>query len=117
MHAIGRAFIKVNGALLRSNPGAKINLGGYKRDPVVTDSDVFFTESFEPAKVECELTLDKNDSLEGLRNAAGVTVTFEGDNGITWLVRDAFLEATLTVTAQEGGKIPVTLTGKPAEEL
>ncbi len=113
----GIAFVKFDGEMLRSNPGAKIDLGGKERAPVVGSSVVHgYTEKLKPATVECELSLAKGDTLEKIRNAVDVTITFECDTGQTYIVRHAFLTDTLQITEGEGGKIPAKFAGQPAEE-
>lgn len=117
MQLIGRAFIKVDGDLLRSKIGAKIDLGGVVRTPVVGNDVHGFAETIKESMIECEIVLAKGDSLETLRNTAGAVVTFEADTGQTYIVRDAFLTEPPIITEGEGGDIPIKLAGKPAEEV
>lgn len=112
------AYIKVNGGLLRTLPGAKITLGGVKREPVVGASSVHgFAETIEPAMMECEISLTQGFSLEEIRNITNATVTYEADTGQTWVIHGAFCTETLQVNAGEGGKVPVKFAGQPAEEM
>lgn len=114
---LGTAFIKVDGDLLRSNPGAKIDLGGTVRDPVVGAGTVHgYAEKTKEATVECEISLAKGDSLSAIRNATNVTVTFEADTGQNFIVRHAFLTEPPVVSEGEGGKVPLKFAGMPAEE-
>lgn len=115
---LGRAYIKVDGDLLRSNDGAKIDLGGAMRDVITGSHTVHgFAEKIKASTVECEISLAKGDSLENLRNTTNATITFECDSGQTYIVREAFLMDTLTLTEGEGGKIPLKFGGQPAEEV
>ncbi len=115
---LGRAFIKLDGDLLRSNDGAKIDLGGAVRDPVVGSHTVHgYAEKIKEATVECEISLAKGDSLEPLRNTTDATITFECDSGQTYIVREAFLMEPPVVSEGDGGKIPLKFAGQPAEEV
>lgn len=113
---LGRAYIKVDGDLLRSNTGAKIDLGGVMRGAVVGNQVHGYSESVKEATVECEISLAKGDNLEKIRNIADATVTFECDTGQTYIVRQAFLTEPPVVTEGEGGKIALKFAGQPAEE-
>lgn len=115
---LGRAWIKVDGDLLRSNDGAKIDLGGPVRDPVVGSHSVHgYAEKIKEATVECEISLAKGDSLETIRNITDAIITFECDSGQTYVVRQAFLTEPPVITEGEGGKVPLKFAGQPAEEM
>ena len=112
------AYIKVDGTLLRTMPGAKINVGGRKRDPVIgADSVHGYSETVVPATLECEISLTQGFSLDQLRNITDATVTYEADTGQTWVIREAFVTETLEVNGGEGGKVPLKFAGQPAEEM
>lgn len=113
---LGRAYIKVDGDLLRSNTGAKIDLGGVMRAAVVGNEMHGFSESVKEATVDCEISLAKGDSLEKIRNIADATITFECDTGQVYIVRQAFLTEPPVVSEGDGGKIELKFAGHPAEE-
>ena len=118
MIVFGVVYIYVDGDLLRSNDGAKIDLGGIEREVVKGSHTVHgFAEKIKESTVECEITLASGDSLEKLRNTTNATLTFKCDSGQTYVVREAALLDTLTVTEGEGGKIPLKFGGQPAEEM
>lgn len=114
----GSATIKTNGRVLRSLAGAKIDLGGPVRETVVGSNRVHgYSQKIKQARIECEISLQAGDSLEEIRRLTGAVVTFECDTGQTYIVRDAAVIDTLTLTeGSEGGKIPVVIEGQPAEE-
>lgn len=117
MKTFSIAYIKVDGELLRSLPGAKLDLGGKVRSSVVGASEVHgYSEAIKPAALECEISLVEGASLEKLRNITNATITFEADTGQTWIVRGAFTTETLNITAGEGGKVALKMEGQPAEE-
>lgn len=112
------AYIKVDGALLRSLPGAKIDLGGKTRASVVGDNAIHgYSETIKPSMLECEISLTQGFSLEQLRNITGATVTYEADTGQTYVMADAFVTETINITAGEGGKVALKFEGQPAEEM
>lgn len=113
---LGRAKVMYDGRVLDTHPGAKIDLGGIERTPVIGDYTDGYAEKRKNATVECELNVGKDTPIQDIRNIAGATVIFEADIGRRWIVRDAFVTDTLTITAGEGGKVPVKISGKPAEE-
>ncbi len=115
---LGKAFIKVDGKLLESLPGAKIDIGGVERTPVVGATSVHgYAEKLKPATVECEISVSKDTSLADLAKIADATITFECDTGQTYVVRNAFVTDTLQATAEDGGKVPLKFSGPPAEEM
>ncbi|GAB3441075.1 phage tail tube protein [Insolitispirillum peregrinum] len=114
---IGRAKITFDGTELDSAPGAKITLGGVKRTPVTTMYKVGYSESLVPATIECEIAVSDATPLESIRQIAGATVVFRTDIGKSWMVANAFVEDPLAITAKEGGKMTVKLTGDPAEAV
>jgi len=117
MQHIGRAFIKVDGDLLRSETGAKIDLGGAVRTPVVGTAVHGYAETVKEAMVECEVSVAKGESMARLRDITDATVTFEADTGQSWVIRNAWLAEPPVITDGEGGKVPLKFVGPPAEEL
>lgn len=117
MQRLGKAYIKIDGDLLETMPGAKIDIGGDKRDPVVGSHTVHgYAEAIMPSRVDCEISVGPNTSLAKIRDITDATVTFECDTGQVYIVRNAWVSETLTVTEGEGGKVPIVLMGPPAEE-
>lgn len=114
---LGWAFINVGGQRLRSMPGAKIDLGGVSRKPVLGSSRLHgHSEEVKEATVECEIALAAGDSLNAIRNIVDTTVIFECDTGQRYTVRQAFLMDPPVITEGEGGKIGLKFAGQPAEE-
>lgn len=112
---LGKAFIRVDGALLESMPGAKIDLGGEVREPVVGSNAVLgYASKFKEATLECEISLGPNTNLDALRAIADSTITFECDTGQTWLIRNAWLAEPPVLSEGEGGKVPLKFVGPPA---
>ncbi|SPD73817.1 conserved hypothetical protein [uncultured Desulfobacterium sp.] len=115
---LGKAWIKVDGMMLETLPGAKIDIGGVERTTVVGAARVAgFYETPKPSKVECEISVGKDTKLEEYGAMDSVTINFECDTGQQYVVQGAWLTNTLELTASEGGKVPLTFEGPPADEL
>ncbi len=113
---LGRATIAYDGKTLDTQRSAKLNLGGQSRKPVIGTNSVGYAEELVPATLECEVNVGKDTPIEDIRNITNATVTFRGDIGRTWVVREAFVEDVLELSEGEGGKMKVKFTGNPAEE-
>ena len=117
MQRLGRAYIKVNGNLIESLPGAKLNVGGVKRNPVVGNTVHGYAEEVVPATVECEISVSGQTKIMDIAKYKQETLTFECDTGQTFVVKDAFLTEPPELTAQEGGKVPLKFAGNPADQV
>lgn len=114
---LGRATIAYDGNTLDTQRSAKLSLGGYARKPVVGSTGVGYSEEMVPATLECEVNVSKDTPIEAIRNITNATITFRGDIGTTWVVREAFLEDTPDLSEGDGGKMKVKFTGMPAEPV
>lgn len=113
---LGRVFIKLNGNLIESMPGAKLNPGGLKRNPVVGNEVHGYAEERMASSVECEISVSKDTRVIDLNNFLG-TLTFECDTGQTFVVKDAFVTEPGDITAGEGGKVPYKFAGRHADQV
>lgn len=114
---LGRAFIYVSGKLLRTKEGAKLaNISGVERKPVVGNQVDGYTESAVPPTIECTISLTKDVSLTELAKAVNETVTFEGDNGKTFVLHEAFLENAMDLTSGSG-EVTLKYVGVRCEEM
>ncbi len=115
---LGKAFIKSDGGLLETMPGAKIDIGGVIRNPVVGSNTVHgYAEQVKEAMVECEISFGPDTSLAKLAATVDATITFECDTGQVYIVRNAWLVEPPVLTEGEGGKVPLKFAGPPAEEM
>lgn len=112
----GIAKITVDGELLESLPGAKLDTGGITRTPVRGDGKIGFAESRKEATVECEISLSSQTDVARLNNAQDVTVLFETDVGQSWILREAWLVNPVAMTGGEGGRIPLQFAADSAEK-
>jgi hypothetical protein len=115
---LGRAYIKVDGDMLESMPGAKVDVGGVSRSVVLGNNKVLgFAEKPKEAMVECEVAVGPATSLLKLAAIADATITFECDTGQTYVIKNAFLTEPPVATDGDGGKVPLKFAGDPAEEM
>jgi hypothetical protein len=115
---LGKAWIKVDGKLLETLPGAKLDIGGDERGTVVGANTVQgYFETPKPSRLECEISVGKHTRLAEMRAWNNVTISFECDTGQQYVVQGAWMTNTPEMTASEGGKIPMTFEGPPAEEM
>ena len=114
----GKAFIKLNGQVLESDDGATCDIGGTKRNTVTGNEVHGFTEEEVPSRVECDIYVGAETSLDTLRGAAGVPVEFEMDTGQIYSTSEAWITEALSITSgKEGGKVKVAIEGKPMQEV
>lgn len=99
---LGIAKIKVGGVTLTSKDGAKLTIGGVKREERTGHRFYGFASSFETAKISCELYLSQTTPLEDLRKITATTITFEGKNGLTYSIPDAVCTGEVEVTDGDG---------------
>lgn len=114
---LGRATIKYDGKALRSDKGAKINVGGVSRKVIEGDQVHGFAEETKAPFIECEVNLAKGESLVELGKITDATVTFEADTGQTWVLKDAWVEDPPEATAGDGGKVKLKFVGMSCEEM
>ena len=112
----GIAFVKVDGELLQSKPGAKINLGGFKNTPQTGHRVYGFTQEVVAAELECTLVHSFSTPVEDLRSKTDSVVQFETDTGKTYQINGAFIMETLELTDGEG-ELTLKFAGDPAIEL
>lgn len=112
----GRAYITVYGQRLRSMAGAKLDLGGYVREEVLGGSTVLgYSEKVKAASLECAIALVRGDAIEDLRNLTSENILFECDSGQIYVIRNAFLADTLSLTEGGGGNVQLRFVGDPAD--
>lgn len=86
----GRVYIALNGQRVRSLPGAKLDMGGVKRDPAMSDAGVDgWKEEPVPPRVDFKLNHAAGISLQQLHATTG-TLVFETDTGQTFTLSNAW---------------------------
>jgi hypothetical protein len=113
----GRATIRANGQVIETAKGASLDLGGTKRNVIVSGNLVGYAEETVPSMVECETSLREGMSLEALRHLTGATIIFEADTGQRYVIADAFITDPPNMRDGEGGQIPLKFAGPAAVEV
>lgn len=85
----GRAEIRIDGAVIPTENGAKLTLGGVKRNTEVHGGEMYYSEEETPATVDCVVNHTADVDLFKLANIAGATVMFTCNTGQKFLVRGA----------------------------
>lgn len=113
---VGQVKIKIDGTWYSTSKEASMEIGGATREAVAGDYEAgSFSESTSPSKVTVSLLYKSGVSLSDLRSIDDATITLETDNGITWIVRNAY--AADVITFSQDGKAQVVFQGPPAEEM
>jgi hypothetical protein len=116
MQKVGMAYIKLDGQLLETMPGAKLDLGGVERTPVVGSNKVLgFASAPKESTLECEIAVGADTDLIAIGRNKDATITFTADTGQTWVVRNAWCVETPKLSDGEGGKAPLKFAGPPAD--
>lgn len=111
----GRVTIRIDGQEIKSKDGAKLDIGGVKRNTEKGGGRIhgYTEEDMEPS-VEFKIAHDKNISLKWLASLTSATVMFETDTGKQFTVRDAYTTEPPTLT---GNDVDVKMAGKECDEL
>lgn len=110
----GRITIKLDGAPLRSKPGATLQIGGVQREADTDDQgQVYYREMIVPAEIGATMVHVAETDLLALRDFADGVVEYICDTGRTYVVSGAF---TTELGTLENGEVSISLAGAPAEQ-
>lgn len=98
----GRAKITIDGTVITSENGAKLNPGGVNRKPERHGGVTFFAEEEVPPSVECTVNHTADVDILKLSAIKNATVTFEADTGQKWLMNGACAESPVDLDAGKG---------------
>ncbi|MGE0487315.1 MAG: phage tail tube protein [Gammaproteobacteria bacterium] len=99
----GRCSVKINGQLIRSKPGAKLNLGGVTREAVLGDNGVDgFVQKTAAPYIEGTFTHGRDTDLQALHDLEDGSVSFETDTGKGYILRNAWSANPPELTSGEG---------------
>jgi len=111
----GKAKIRIDGKVIRTENGATLNPGGVKREPESHGGETFYSEADEPPMLECSVLLTKDVDVIALSGIKNATVMFEADTGQTFVMRDAF--TTEPVSHDASGKTPLKMSAGAVERI
>jgi hypothetical protein len=110
----GIAFIRIDGELVQSKPGAKLKLGGFKREMKTGHKVYGFTEAVEPSELDLTIYHSAATPLEDMRTKTAAVILFETDTGVTYQVSNAVLMETPELSDGDG-EVSLKFAGDPAE--
>ncbi|AXF86768.1 hypothetical protein DTO96_102524 [Ephemeroptericola cinctiostellae] len=112
----GICHLNVNGARMRAEKGASLEVGGPVGESAMSTSgfEGTVTKEIKPAKISATLLHSDKDDVSAIQRWRGVTVTFETDSNQTYLIQNA---GTVGDVKFKDGKIDFELEGAPAELL
>lgn len=112
----GIVLVKIDGQLMRSKEGAKLNIGGKERTAQTGHSVYGYSEKVVPATVEFTMAHVAGDDLRALSDTVDATLEFATDTGDTYMVRNAFCTNPAELTGGEGDTT-LNFAGDPAEKV
>ena len=111
----GKAKIRVDGNVLRTENGASLNPGGVNRNPEAHGGSTYYSEEDVPPMLECSVLMTSDIDIIYLSDITGATVMFEADTGQNYVLRDAF--TTEPVPHDAAGKAPLKMSGTAVEKI
>lgn len=113
MQVFGKVKVSLNGDILRSKPEASLNLGLVKRTAVPNSlGRVDYKEEHTNSEVKCTLLHVADTELADIEAMTNVNLQFIGDNGVTYMIPDAFFAEAGTLN--QDGEIEITFQGSKA---
>lgn len=117
MKLLGKVTIKVDGADIRSYPGAVLDPGGSMRSPRVGHKYHGFSEQEKESTLECRVDMTPEFDLDAMRGWADVTLAFETDVGKTFVINNASLAAPPRITDGSDSQVELSFFGPKAESV
>lgn len=112
----GRCWLYIDGALVRSKAGAKLQIGGIERKTVKGAQVWGYAEGVTEPQVEATLADTADLSLTAINAITDATVTFETDTGKQYVLRHAWVANSQTLSEGEGD-VAVTINAMSCEEM
>ncbi len=118
MQYLGIVDISWKGQRIPVEKGAKLKLGGTKRNAVVQGRQVGFAEEFEASEITATTNLARGQKFLDLYAGGEGELQALCDTGQTYVWSDAFLTERPELTSGEGGKVELKwMAGAPEEML
>ena len=110
----GTVVIRIDGRSIRSKAGAKLNLGGFERNPQYADGQLIgFSKKPVSSSCTCTLVHTATSDVEALNNIEDNTLVFECDSGAVYTARGVFLTKPPEISDGDG-EVSVEFMGQPA---
>lgn len=111
----GRVAITVRGRRLASKEGATLKYSNVSREGVTGDAGVLgFTEKSEVPEIRCTVAHDGATRLADFESMVDETVSFDADTGASYILRNAFLAGSISLSK---GEFELTFQGLIVEEV
>lgn len=114
---LGQVTIKIDGADIKSYPGATLDIGGKTRNPRVGHKYHGFSVQEKQSECECKIDLTADVSLTAIRDWEDVTISFETDVGKSYVVNNASLAGPPRITDGGDSSVELSFFGPQAEEV
>ena len=112
----GTVVVRLNGNTLRSESGAKLDLGGFERTDRYADHSLLgYSQKPIASMCSCTLAHTAQTDLQAIMDTVDATLIFETDTGKRYTIRNAFCTKPPTLTGGEG-QVEVEFKGQPAVE-
>jgi hypothetical protein len=114
---LGEATIRANGTELKTTGTAKFYPGGKRRTTHTGGGKVrgFSEQTVEPY-IECQLAADNDVDVIAINAITDATITFEGNNGLSYMVTGATLAEPIGIS-DEGKTDSGKWVGKKAKKM
>lgn len=117
MQITGKATIRVDGQLWRTEDGASLDTGGVKRTAKVGGGNVYgYSEETVPPELECKVYHTKDTDVPAINAITSATVLFESDTGDSYVLREAFVLESAKLESKDG-TIPVKFSGTSCKRV
>lgn len=102
MHITGKAIINIDGQQLRTENGARLNAGGFNRNPERHGGETYYMEEDVAPTMECTVLHTAETNIIELSDITGATVIFEADTGQQYILRGAFTTEPVELDTSNG---------------
>lgn len=113
---LGNVVIRVNGTEIKSKDGATLNPGGYERTPHNGGGrTIGYSRKWLNPSIECTIAADEDVDVIEINNIEEATITFEGDNGLSYLITKCAVSTPCTLS--DTGEIKANFIGSTCKKI
>jgi hypothetical protein len=114
---LGHAVIRVNGTEIKSKSGATLNPGGFQRTPHNGAGKSWgYSRKWVNPSLECVIAADEDVDVIEINAIEEASITFEGDNGLSYLITKAAPQDPAPLN-EDSGDIKVTFIGSTCKKI
>ena len=114
---LGEVTIRANGKQLKTKTGAVLNPGGYTRTQHTGAGKSWGkSQKYSPPSIEMVIAADEDVSVIEINAMFDVTMTWEGDNGVRYMMTKASTTEPATLR-EDSGDIAATFFGDKVVEI